>query len=201
MDLSKNLNVSRNTVRESIKVLEALGFIEHKPGRGAFVAKTSDNDTDSVLNWFEENEEHVSEFMDIRLATETTAIKQAIKKSSDKEIILLTKELLNIQAKFDNASDQNDVVKMEYYDRSFHNEIAKASKDKLLIAIDNLIEGAFSGYRLKVFLIKENAMSSSAVHKKIIDAINNKNLDEGAAAVVNNLNNYLFDIKRMIKNK
>ena len=195
MELSSELNVSRNTIREAIKVLQALGFIEQRPGKGAFVAKTNENDTDSVVDWFVKNEDKVSDFMSMRISVETTVIKQAIKVATDDEIKELVKKMTFIQDKFEEAESGNDIVKMGYYDKEFHNEIAKATKDKLLIAMETLINEAFTGYRLKKFSIKENARNAFIPHRNIIEAIRNRDIEKGIQESIFNLNSYLDEIK------
>ena len=201
MELSKTLNVSRSTIRESVKILQALGFVELKPGRGAFVTKTIENDNNSILDWFEKNEDQIADFMDIRIVIETTTIKQAIKKMSVKEIRNLVKELTYLQERFENAFHNKDIMKMSYYDKSFHREIARATKDELLIAMDELLSSAFTGYRYKKFFLKENMEEGFETHRTIIEAINNKDIDKGVNAIVKNIDNYLCDMKQKLMRK
>ena len=197
MELSKTLNVSRSTIRESVKILQTLGFVELKPGRGAFVTKTTENDTESILEWFNKNEDQIEDFRGIRIIVEITTLKQAIKKLSDNETRDLVKELKYIQERFEKSSKEKDIMKMSYYDKAFHCEIARATKDELLIAMDELISSAFTGYRLKKFSLEKNLEGAFITHRAIIEALNNKDIDKGVNAIGKNLDNYLDSIRQI----
>ena len=200
MELSSALNVSRSTVRESIKILQALGFVELKPGRGAFVEKNTESDKDSILNWYERHEDQAADFMDIRVIVETTTVKQAITKSSDKELRKLVKELTYIQDRYESAYKNNDTIKVNYYDTAFHSEIAKATKDELLIAMDDLISKAFTGYRFKILNLKKEKteIEIEDTHRLIIEGIKNRDVEKCMIEVAKNLeiDNYM----RIFKN-
>ena len=43
-EICDRFNVGRTSVREALRVLETLGFIDLQRGRGAFVTKTSEED-------------------------------------------------------------------------------------------------------------------------------------------------------------
>ena len=41
-ELCEQLGVGRGTVREAFRILEATGYVELRPGKGAFAARTSE---------------------------------------------------------------------------------------------------------------------------------------------------------------
>ena len=49
-ELSAALGVGRSTVREAIRTLEAMGYVELRPGRGAFVRITREEDAEVQAN-------------------------------------------------------------------------------------------------------------------------------------------------------
>ena len=77
--LCENLGVGRGTVREAIRMLQAQGFVEIRPGRGAFVLQKREAQKEDIVNWFCNNEYGVRDLLDIRVALEPLAVKLAIK--------------------------------------------------------------------------------------------------------------------------
>ncbi|MFJ5862443.1 FadR/GntR family transcriptional regulator [Pseudarthrobacter sp. NPDC092439] len=82
-ELSSELGVGRNTVRESLKVLQALGVIEIRHGFGMFVAPNNLSALASGLAFrgrlsLRHNGEEVMELIDVRQALESGLIGPAI---------------------------------------------------------------------------------------------------------------------------
>ena len=63
--LCKSLNVSRSTLREAYKVLQTMGYVELKPGRGAFVLSATANATMDVRDWFIVNAPKLTDFIEV----------------------------------------------------------------------------------------------------------------------------------------
>jgi len=47
-ELSVMLGVGRSTVREAIRILQAMGYVELRPGKGAFAAVTTEEDANAA---------------------------------------------------------------------------------------------------------------------------------------------------------
>ena len=87
--LCENLGVGRGTVREAIRMLQAQGFVEIRPGRGAFVLQKREAQKEDIVNWFCNNEYGVRDLLDIRVALEPLAVKLAIQRCSDQDVARL----------------------------------------------------------------------------------------------------------------
>ena len=46
------LGVGRGTVREAVRLLQAKGYVEIRPGRGAFVAQKEEPKKEEISGWF-----------------------------------------------------------------------------------------------------------------------------------------------------
>ena len=55
-ELCEQLEVGRGTVREAFRMLEATGYVELRPGKGTFAARTSEVELDDIMQWFTEHE-------------------------------------------------------------------------------------------------------------------------------------------------
>ena len=64
MTLSERYGVGRSTIREVLRTLQAMGYVELKPSRGAFVAG---GDLQSrTEKWFTVNEDTMEDFRNLR---------------------------------------------------------------------------------------------------------------------------------------
>lgn len=166
-EIGDRLNVGRSSVREALRVLKALGYVELIPGRGAFVAKTSEDDRTSIADWFAENETKIHEFMEIRLSIETLAVKLAIANGKPADF----EELEKINRNFQEAIEQYNVVQLVSLDELFHKAIVDATHNKLLIEMYKTVTESFVDYRSKAFSVKENAIHALEPHNNIIRAL------------------------------
>lgn len=195
MEICDNLNVSRSTVREAFRYLQATGLIEMKPGRGAFISKLKEDDSNNVMNWFSEHEIQITDFMEARMAIEPYCVKLAIKRATDEEINAIEK----ICSDLEKAAADKDLIKVVNYDVAFHNEIVKASHNKLLISISEKISEVFSEYRRRAFALKNDDNNGTTPHRRILQAIKEKNAKLGEIEMINHLNISLQDILKVLK--
>ncbi|MTI62023.1 MAG: FadR family transcriptional regulator [Firmicutes bacterium] len=197
--LSRKLNVGRSTVREAIKVLQALGLVKVKQGKGTYVLRKNENESLNIANWFSEHELQITDLMDIRLAMEPLAIKLALKRSSDEEFEKLMKDLNSTNKKLKTAIKENNVIKMEVIDNTFHSYVSEATRNNLLISINEKISEAILEYRIKIFSIKENAENAYKAHQEIINAMTTKDVARAVSAMTSHVNSALSDAIKLIK--
>ena len=167
LELCRILDVSRSSVREAFRMLQAMDYVEIKPGRGAFVKSTRPNSPEMIKAWFEENAPQLSDFMDVRVALETLALKVVVKNAKDEEI----DDLKGIEDQFEKAIDDQDVAAMAKLDEEFHSEIVNMTHNSLMINIYQLVVKEFSKYRNKSFAIQENSYHAIGPHRNILQAI------------------------------
>lgn len=115
--LAEDLGVSRNPVREALRVLEAEGFVQMLPRRGAVVAELS---RDEVLDLFE-----------IRIALEGLAARLAAEKASAEEVALIRKLLDQRRT----AVEKRDESKLRDLNTRFHEMVIAASGNRQLAEI------------------------------------------------------------------
>ena len=75
-ELGTNLNVSRGTVREAFRFLQAKGIVELKTGKGAFVAEKKAEKPSPAINWLVANETDLRNVFELRYAIEPIAAKR-----------------------------------------------------------------------------------------------------------------------------
>lgn len=112
--LAEDFGVSRNPVREAIRVLEREGFLIALPRRGAVVASISASDIDDIF--------------DVRLALESLAAQLAARRVDAAGVATL-EELV---AK---ASAATTVAELATLNTAFHAEICRLSGNALLVSM------------------------------------------------------------------
>lgn len=159
--LAKNLGISRTPIREALRQLEAEGFIEIVPRRGAIVKELTIKDIDDLYA--------------IKANLEGLAARQAVLNLTEEQI----ENLININKQFRNIVEKNPSVTDEYLKDNidFHNIFIAASDNERLV---DILDGLSKNFqRLKTMLVSDAGRAATAVkeHKKIIDAFVSKDPD------------------------
>lgn len=196
MEICKQLNVGRSTVREALRVLQTMGYIELRPGRGAFVLKTREDEIGNIVNWFTEHGVEIMDFMEVRMSIEILAVKLAAERRTEEHL----KEIEELYSEFEwEIKGKKDAVKLALLDEVFHNSIARASNNKLLISISEKIARAFGDYRRMAFSVTENAIHALEPHKEIMEGIKERDVKKAENAMIRHLEISLEDIKKVME--
>ena len=137
-DLAFKLNVSRTSVREAIKALSTLGFIESRHGEGNYIKNNFEDillEPLSIVFMLLGNNN--DEVLDVRRIIEPEVAALAAKNISEEEL----RELQKVMDELKESTDTSFCAKL---DKEFHCLIAKASKNHLLsiviFSLSSLIE-------------------------------------------------------------
>lgn len=171
--LCNTLKISRTCVREAMRVLQTLGYIKLVPGKGAFVSNYIDTSTSET--WYNVADPKFYDFMEVRMAIETVAVKFSVERATDQEI----SELESILDSFDEASREEDIVRMFMLDELFHTKIVNFTKNQLLININRELVNSFRKYRKESFTnvkVRNNAVDP---HRRILACFKSRDI-EGA---------------------
>lgn len=170
-EMGIELSVSRNTVREAYKILEAYGYLQVKHGTGVFVA-SPEHQIQKVTEALFVSTEQIKDFFSVRRILEDWTVKWAIEHSSDDQIA----ELEQI------VHEANEIVKetIDYkrlaaLDHKFHITIANNSKNTVLTGIMNYLIDLLSESRNKTMQIPGRAFQSVQEHAEIIKAMKQRN--------------------------
>ncbi len=194
-DLCQQLGVGRSTVREALRMLKALGFIEVRQGKGAFIIKTSEDSDEKIRDWFSKNKIELIDFIQVRMSLEPLAVRLFIERASEEQINNIDKILVL----FENATDSGNALDLALLDEAFHTAIAEASGNNLLIMLNRTIVEFFREYRVRSFAVKKNIKNALEPHRKIMQAIRARNPDAAAQAMVDHLKLSMTDINRVLE--
>lgn len=145
MELSKQFEVSRNSIRESLKALELVGILESRTGVGTFVTKNAKSNINSMfLSNLIENES-IEELFETRLIIEPGLVYLAVKNATPEDI----EELENIIAKSKKAVAEKEYTFVLGFE--FHRKVFSLSNNKILINLIDTITDNLILTRSKVF--------------------------------------------------
>jgi DNA-binding GntR family transcriptional regulator len=167
-EISDLLGVSRTPIREALKQLTAERLVRHIPARGTFVAEMSTQD--------------VEELFEIRTMFEENALKWAINKISDAEIIRLERLFGSL-----NGSSRPE----EFFnsDRELHGLILRYGRNRHMIELLNTVNSQLERLRRVSSLTPNRLEKSKKEHLEIIYAIKEHNLEKAENALRMHLKN------------
>ena len=127
--LSEALGVGRYSVREAIKILEAVGLLESRPGDGTFLARRTGEQFGRILGmglaaWGGA----IIEILDARGIIEVEAARAAAERAREEDLGLMRQELERMQR----AVQQRDIPQYLAGDMEFHRRVAQASQNAIV---------------------------------------------------------------------
>jgi len=125
-ELSKQLQVSRTTLRESIRILVTHNILEIKRGKGTFVANHDKLNGNFGLEEFSTFKMNVKDLYEMRLIFEPQTAYYAAKRATDKEL-----ERILYYGKLEEENILNKVDRTEA-EQAFHKSIAKATHNEFM---------------------------------------------------------------------
>ena len=195
MKLCDQMGVSRTCVREAIRVLQAIGYVEIRPGKGAFVANYQKS-TDNSSLWYDVEGVKFYDFMEVRMAIETLSVRLAVERATDKQI----RELREIHTSFVEATEKRDMLKMIMLDELFHTKIITFTNNQLLININKQLLERFRIYRGDSFTNKMVYKNAVEPHERILLCFEMRNPSSAVEEMRKHLNSTTQDME-LIHNK
>jgi GntR family transcriptional regulator, transcriptional repressor for pyruvate dehydrogenase complex len=171
-EFAAELEVSRNTVREAYKILEAYGYITTKHGTGVFVASPEQQILKMTESFFISTDQ-VKDFFAVRKILEENTVQWAIENSTSEQI----NELEEIVKKAEDViSREVDYQRLSELDHKFHLTLANSTQNVVLIRIMHNLIDLLSESRIRSIQIPGRAIKSVEEHSNIVNAIKNQDI-------------------------
>ncbi|MCC3296162.1 GntR family transcriptional regulator [Arthrobacter sp. zg-Y411] len=184
-DLAEQLGVSRNTVREAIRMLEVSGLVTLKKGAqgGAFLNTSNTSAlSQNLIDGISLRQYDFGELIDVRLVLEGYLVEQACEHASDEEIEAL--------AALAEASSEAESKEPEYERRlvlhmDFHRQLA--------VIAHNAVAEALTGPLLEItqhFHLKAGPTSGPETHEnraQLVQALRDRDPVAGKTALAKHL--------------
>jgi GntR family transcriptional regulator, transcriptional repressor for pyruvate dehydrogenase complex len=198
-DLAERLQVSRPSVREAIRSLELMGFVEIRRGGGTFVRDANADDIIRPLAMFLAVERSsLLEMFEVRRVFETAAARMAAERASPDEVSRMEAALETMRERL-NARDSE---KGEEADVDFHTTIAEATHNALLVRLFRTLSAEFtravSVARRELYAVQDNPAKLVAQHRRIYRAIKDQDPETAARAMREHLNYAERELRKRI---
>jgi DNA-binding GntR family transcriptional regulator len=175
-EIAESLNVSRTPVREALSRLGAEGLVDIVPRRGAFVVNLSTKDVKDVY--------------EVREVLEILAIRLAVPRLTDKDLVTLEKILDECTV----ALERQDYLTCFELDRKFHDEIVRLSGNAKLAEVNTLLGGNIQTTRWRHCQDGYRQQLSLEEHRVVLDALVKRDADLAAKLVSDHINSVKSDL-------
>lgn len=183
-ELGEQFGVSRTVVREAIKALRQKGLVEIQPGKGTFVTDgTSEVMRESIGHMVKiDAARGLSNLMQVREMLEPEIAASAATLATEEDLVDMRSA---IDAMDNSLSDGNAFIEA---DQQFHLALAKATRNQLLLRLIDPIVDLLLEQRLKMFNSGTGAAKRGQYHhKRIFEAIENRNADAARREMIAHL--------------
>jgi GntR family transcriptional repressor for pyruvate dehydrogenase complex len=193
-DLVEHLQVSRTSIREALRALQIIGLVECRQGEGNYIRESFENSLFEPLSMmFMLQESDPREIIELRKIIEVETAALAAERVSDEEL----EDMKNLVNALKGSKDENISVKI---DKGFHYEIAKASKNFLVLsmlnAVSSLIDSFIKDARKEILKDEKNVEILSKQHEDVYEALKKHDSLAAAAAMKKHLdfaNEYIIN--------
>lgn len=174
-ELKRIFNVSRNTIRAALNRMNVLGIIETRQGDGTYLKEMGVNAyLHTMVPSVMANKEDLLGLLSFRRGVEVASARLAAMNA--------TEEDLRDMREYFAALHSKDVENQEYASMTsnFHNKIALASKNQLLMDMLQIIGWIITAKMADFLVYKPNVADSSYYHYMIFRCIQQRKPDEAA---------------------
>jgi GntR family transcriptional repressor for pyruvate dehydrogenase complex len=196
IELAGMFEVSRNSVRESIKALELVGLLNSKSGRGTFVSDQAVFRIKQLHYTSDlENEDVLKEIMEARLIIEPGLAAMAAEKASPEDVRLLEASVDACLSALENKTYSFELG------LAFHSHIFRISGNRILNNLFENMKETLIVTRRKIFFkhIKETVLIEELnEHRAIINFIKNKKAEQARNAMKKHI---AISLERLEKSK
>lgn len=195
-EIAGQMGVSMTPVREALDLLVAKGIAERVPYRGVRVREMSTKD--------------ILEAYSLRLLLEAIIAREAAENISPEQLTALGK----IMEEMDRHVELNQMPQERQLSREFHDAIAAASGNDLLIQLYALVSNAFPDWLLYEALFRNPELLAGSVaqthdeHTAILEALKNRDTDRAVQVSLEHvmesgrwLENYLNVPTKLLREK
>lgn len=181
-ELAESFMVSRTSVREALRALEAMGLIRSKPGEGTFVREiTIEALIEPFASLIFAQKGTVLEVLEVRKLLEPIIAGLAAARATPEDLAQM-EAALDAQAK-EVAAGRSGVEG----DREFHYTIAVAAQNKVILRIVNAMVDLLSEVREEALQVQGRPAKTLAMHRRVLDAIRAGDRDGAQQAMLEHL--------------
>jgi GntR family transcriptional repressor for pyruvate dehydrogenase complex len=191
-ELVKTFGVSRSSIRDAIRSLEAVGLLEPRQGVGTVVRELSaDAVVNPVASVLLQKRKAIDDLLDVRNIIEPALARRAALHASRKHIA----ELQAILSRQEEKVRRDELTTEE--DSSFHYTIAVAADNSVMLKLVHVLMDLLHETRERSLQVGGRQQKSLAGHRRILAALKKGNADDAETA----MRRHLSEITKIVLNK
>lgn len=195
-EICDELGVSRGSLREAVKILDAFGIIEVKRGDGTYVCSLDpDIAWDPMILRFILLDPDSDEMLELRNELEHIILELAILHATEEDIENV--RMAHYALKLAVAKHEKDLEILTDYDVAFHMALCRTTHNRLLLSIYKCVMSFFHPYITQSIAQAENYGAAAVeTHAQAVRALEEKSspLAESAAkCIVETWNELMFE--------
>lgn len=184
-DFAKHFGVSKSSLREAYRVLEAYGLLEIRQGMsgGAFIKKVDlATVKDGLVNYLFFQNPGIREYTQIRTFIEPQVVKICAEKITDNDIEYLENNILEMEQEPDGETFMSDL------DAAFHKKLGDIAQNKIISLIVESVQTALINIKRIVHTDDLFLKMVCDDHKKIVAALRARDPEKAAQAMTDHIN-------------
>lgn len=168
-ELAEQLQVSRPSLREALRVLEMTGILESRHGGGTFILDLVPFGVVSPLSLLlETTGDAVGDLWEMRIIFEPAIAARAAVRARPDSIAALTELVARLHDSVISNAPDDALIQI---DRDFHIALAKASGNKVALRVLTLIAELLTEGRRHFITSDERRDRAYQAHRRILDAL------------------------------
>ncbi|MBV9617414.1 MAG: FadR family transcriptional regulator [Ktedonobacteraceae bacterium] len=168
-ELAEQFRVSRTAVREAMKILAQKGLVDMRPGRGTIVidgAREAMENSIGLLMKMKVGEVGSSDnLVEVRTILETEIAALAAARATEKEIAAMREAIRIMDESLDDADE------FIAADNGFHEALAQATQNALILTLLNSIVSLLSEQRKQIFTVEGGPQRGQLHHRRILESV------------------------------
>lgn len=172
--LIRMMGVSRTSLREAMKTLEARGILKVHNGKGVYVSEGEDSAIPTLLDFAREKEK-LLDMLEVRKVLEREILRMVIHRATPEEILDLGRTTAVLMDKFRRGEQQTAE------DKKFHYTIYRLSHNQVMYQMILSISSIMDRFWEFPLDMEDPFLASLPLHEKLYQAICEKNVKKAQA--------------------
>lgn len=190
-ELMEQMQVSRNSLREAMKILATMGIVEIKRGDGTYIcSQVNPSLFDKVVYSMIYDLSSSEELLELRQVLDEATLQLAMEKITPEEIARLQESIEQMKQ----ACGSGDIEKMQKCDIEFHMMLIESCKNVFFVRIMKSVYNIFE--RSIVENVRTETVDSKApvYHQQIVDCIVNKDYGNVHRVIAESLDTWRMQV-------
>jgi GntR family transcriptional repressor for pyruvate dehydrogenase complex len=189
LDLSKMFNVSRVSIRQAIHRLVGMGILNIKRGEGTFVSEVLPRDYFStLLPVLMIETDSLIEMLEFRAVMEIESARLAAIRANDEDIKRMEEIIANM------GKSKKDYKKFALEDLNFHTALSLATHNSVVARVTEIMHEVLKSSMEQIVRLR-GFQAGLLYHRRILDAIINKDAEAAADIMREHIETAINDIK------